>query len=361
MDQVTPVTNAERLAEAAEPATATVARSSPLRRVLRSPYFPIWPATAVLFLVSPLIAAGSSGLSALQSMLPFAAVLVVVVAGQTLVIQQRGLDLAVPGVMSLSAIVVAKVGSTSGLVPALAVALLVGLVAGLVSGLAIARVGITPLVATLGVNALLLGTILNLTGGSSTASAPPALADFAFGSVLGIPHLVVLALVVVALMAYVLRRSTTGRRFVVIGTNARAARAAGLPVRRYVVATYVVAGLLYALGGIMVAGYLRTPGLSVGDSFLLPSIAAVVLGGTSLVGGSGSVVAGAVGALFLTQLQQAVFGAGAPTSVQLLIQGGAIGVGMAVRTVPWGSWRRALLRTGDPGAAPRVAGAADPS
>ena len=314
------------------------------RRLLRSAYFPIWPATLVLFAASPLIATGSAGLSALRGMLPFAAVLAIVAAGQTLVIQQRGLDLTVPGVMSLSAILATKLPAghdgrlLAGILPALAV----GALAGLASGVAVARFAITPLVATLGVNALLLGTILRITGGSSTASAAPGLAHFAFGGPLGLSNLAVVAVLVVAVTAVAIRATAVGRRFIAIGTSSRAAIAAGLPVRRYVIATYVAAGLLYSLGGILVAGYLRTPGLSVGDTYLLPSIAAVVLGGTSLAGGGGSVVATAAGALFLTQLQQVVFGAGAPASVQLLIQGGAIGVGMAARTVPWRRRRPAV-------------------
>jgi ribose transport system permease protein len=88
----------------------------------------------------------------------------------------------------------------------------------------------------------------------------------------------------------------------------------------------------------MLAGYVRTPGLSAGDTYLLPSIAAVVLGGTSPAGGAGTVVGTLGGALFLTQLQQIVFGAGAPQSTQLIIQAAAIGVGMAIRTVPWRQW-----------------------
>jgi ribose transport system permease protein len=325
---------------------ARARRSSRLRAVLRSPYFPIWPATLVLFLVSPLVASGSVTPAALKSMLPFASVLAIVAVGQTLVIQQRGLDLAVPGVVSLSAIVVTKLtdGGAHPLVVAVIASLLVGAIAGGASGLAITQLGITPLVATLGVNALLLGTILTLTGGSSTASATDTLAGFALGDVAGVPNLVIVAVVLVVVVSWVIRRTTVGRRFVAIGTSATAARAAGFHVRRYVATTYVVAGLCYSFAGVLLAGYLRTPGLSPGDSYLLPSIAAVVLGGTSLAGGSGSVVASAAGALFLTQLQQVVFGAGAPTSVQLLIQGAAIGIGMGIRTIPWGRWRRALSR-----------------
>ena len=323
---------------------------------LRGPYVAIWPATALLFAISPLIAAGSDGTSALRSTLPFAAILAIIGIGQTLVIQQRGLDLSVPGIVSLSAILVTKLsnGTDSGLLTAIIVVIAASARAGLVSGLAVTRLGITPLVATLGVNALLLGTILQITGGSSSASAPPALASFAFGRVLGVSYLVLIALALVAGVAFVLRRTTAGRRFVAIGTSAAAARAAGMPVRGYQLATYSIAAVCYGVAGVLVAGYLQTPGLSAGTNYLLPSIAAVVLGGTSLAGGSGSVLATAVGALFLTQLQQVVFGAGAPASVQLLIQSIAIGLGMALRSVPWRRWfggsRYSLVRAAQPSA-----------
>jgi ribose transport system permease protein len=279
-------------------------------------------------------------------MLPFAAILAIVGIGQTLVIQQRGLDLSVPGAVSLSAIIVAKYPAGDGgkLPVAILLALAACAAAGLVSGFAVTWLRITPLVATLGVNALLLGTILRITSGSSTATAAHGLADFAFGKVLEIPNTVLVAVVVLAIVAVVVRTTLLGRRFVAVGTNARAAYVAGLPVNRYRLLTYTAAGLCYGCAGILLAGYLRTPGLSAGDNYLLPSIAAVVLGGTSLAGGSGSVVATAGGALFLTQLQQVVFGAGAPSSVQLLIQAGVIAAGMTLRAVPW----RSVLRTRQP-------------
>ncbi len=306
-------------------------------RLPYGPYVAIWPATALLFLVSPFIAAGSLRANALQSMLPFAAILAIVGVGQTLVIQQRGLDLSVPGVISLSAIIVTKLpaGDNAKLPQAVALVGLACVIAGLISGVAVTKFRITPLVATLGVNALLLGTILRITSGSSTATASSSLDRFAFRRELGISTVVWIALALVVLTALVIRATVVGRRFVMIGTSSRAARAAGMPIDRYVLFAYVAAALAYGVAGILLAGYLKTPGLSSGDTYLLPSIAAVVLGGTSLAGGSGSVVATAAGALFLTQLQQVVFGAGAPSSVQLLIQAGAIAAGMALRVVPW--------------------------
>ena len=134
-----------------------------------------------------------------------------------------------------------------------------------------------------------------------------------------------------------------GRRFVAVGASPAAAHAAGVRVKAYEVATYVFASITYGAAGILVAGFLETPGISAGNNYLLPTIAAVVLGGTSLVGGVGSVVATGGGALFLTQLDQVVRGMGYGTAVQYIIQGLIIALGMAVGSV---QWRRLRERSG---------------
>ncbi len=317
-----------------------------LRRVARSPFFPIWPATALLFAVSPLIDPGSLRSSALVSTLPFAALLAIASFGQTLVIQQRGLDLSVPGMISLGAILITKYPnqSNSGLLGGIGLVVLACVLSGLVSGFCVTRLRITPLVATLGVNALLLGTIIEISNGTSTTAPPPALVGFAFGKTAGIPNTVYVAGGVAIVLAFLVRRTVAGRRFVAVGTNAPAAYVAGIGVDGYVWATYVVASLFYGLAAVLVAGYVGTPGLSAGNNYLLPSITAVVLGGASLAGGSGSLIGTAIGALFLTQLQQDVFGAGAPTSVQYLIQAGVIALAMALRQVHWRAAGASLAR-----------------
>jgi ribose transport system permease protein len=330
---------------------------------LRVPRFSaIWVATALLFAVSPLLARGSVSHSALLSMLPFAAILAIASIGQTLVVQQRGLDLSVPGVITLATIIVTKVadGHDGRLPEAIALVALAAVVAGLVSGIAITWFGITPLVATLGVNALLQGVVFQITSGSSTAAASPGLARFALAKTAGVPNTVILAAIGIAVAALVIRTTIAGRRFVATGASPAAARAAGIRVRRYELATYVLAGLFYGAAGVLVAGFLGTPGIGAGNDYLLPTIAAVVLGGTSLAGGVGSVVATAGGALFLTQLQQVVLGMGAPSSVQFVIQGSIIAVGMGLRNVPWARVRAfATSRPAGPG--DRVAsGTAEP-
>jgi ribose transport system permease protein len=308
---------------------------------VRGPFFPIWPATVVLFLVSPLLARGSLEPSALVGMLPFAAILAVASIGQTLVVQQRGLDLSIPGMISIATVIIVNVpaGDDALLLPALLLVLATCGLAGLVSGIAVTRFGVTPLIATLGVNALLVGAVLQVTGGTARAIAAPMLDALAFGKTAGVPNTVILAVILLASVSFVTRRTVAGRRFVASGASPPAAFAAGIRVRSFQLAAYVTGGIFAGVAGIMLAGYLGTPGLLAGESYLLPTIAAVVLGGTSLAGGSGSVVATAVGALFLVQLQQVVLGMGAPPSFQLIIQGSIIALGMAARRLDLGRLR----------------------
>jgi ribose transport system permease protein len=306
------------------------------RRIRLPRFAAIWVATALLFAVAPLLAPGSDSRSALLSTLPFAAILAIASIGQTLVIQQRGLDLSVPGMITLATIIVTKVpnGVDSKLPQAMGLIVVACLASGLLSGFAITRLGITPLVATLGVNALLTGVVLQVTSGAATASATPGLARFALAKTAGIPNTVIIAFVAIVVLAVLMRTTVVGRRFVSVGTSPAAAHAAGIRVKGYQVATYVVASLSYGAAGVLVAGFLGTPGIGAGNDYLLPTIAAVVLGGTSLAGGRGSVAATAVGAVFLTQLEQVVLGMGAPSSVQLVIQGSIIALGMALRYLP---------------------------
>ena len=319
----------------------------------------IWVATAVLFALSPLLASGSVSHSALLSMLPFAAILAIAGIGQTLVIQQRGLDLSVPGMITLTTILVTRIphGHDDRLPEAIGVVLLACVASGLISGIAITWLSITPLVATLGVNALLPGVVFQITSGASTSAAPPGLANFALDKTLGIPNAVLIAAVAILLVAGIIRSTIVGRRFVAVGASPAAAHAAGVRVKAYEVATYVFASITYGAAGILVAGFLGTPGIGAGNDYLLPTIAAVVLGGTSLAGGRGSVVATGIGALFLTQLEQVVRGMGAPASVQFVIQGSIIALGMAVGAVQWRRLRGAARPRRRRGLAATTAGA----
>jgi ribose transport system permease protein len=293
-------------------------------------------ATTLLFVVSALVQPESLSRSSFFGMLPFAAVLAVIAVGQTLVVQQGGIDLSVPGMVSISVVIVTHEpnGDSSKLLPAVLLAYAVALVTGLVTGLIVSRVRMPAIVTTLGTNALLYAGVLGISGGTPRNTSP-ALHSIAAGRPLGVPNAVLFAIAVTAVAGFVVKRSVAGRRFEAVGANFSAAATAGLRVARHRFAAYVWASLLYCTAGVLLAGIVTAPSAFQGDPLLLPSVAAVVLGGTSLLGGKGSPTASAIAALFLSQLDQLVLTVGVNAAIKNLVEAGALALGVAVYSVDW--------------------------
>ncbi len=296
-------------------------------------------ATVLLFAIGGLVAPQSLGSGAVSGMIPFAAVLAIVALGQTLVVQQGGIDLSVPGMISLSGVMVSyfgngQAGEGSTLWLALLLAFAVAIAAGMINGLLVSRARVAPIVATIGMNALLYGVDLKISGGTPVA-VPGRLAEFANGKLAGISNLAYLAILVAVAIIVIVKKTVFGRTFEAVGANARAARAAGAEANRYVLAAYAAASCLYCLGGVLLGGLMTLPSAFQGDTYLMPSIASVVIGGTSLFGGVGNLAASVIAALFLTQLQQLVLTTGFTVGVQYLFQGAAIIVGVGVYSVNW--------------------------
>ena len=291
----------------------------------------IWVATGLLFALSAVFQPKSLGASALAALWPFTAVLILAAVGQTLVVQQRGIDLSVPGFISLTVVLVTHIpdGKAARLGPAILLAYAICLAAGLVNGLLVTRVGITPIVQTLGMNAVLYGIDLGISQGTPTQTTAE-LQSFTSASLAGIPLPLVIAVVIVIVIEFTIKCTVFGRRFEASGVSAAASRAAGLRGNRYQISAYLGAALLYCTAGVLLAGIVSQPDPFQGNNYLLPSVAAVALGGTSLLGGVGSVVASAMGALFLSQLQQFVLATGASAAVQNLVQAGALALAVTV-------------------------------
>lgn len=293
-------------------------------------------ATVLLFIVSAVVQPESMGRGSLSGMLPFAAVLAIIAVGQTLVVQQGGIDLSVPGMVSLSVIIVTHEpnGDNSKVLPAVLLAYGVALATGLLTGLIVSRLRMPAIVTTLGTNALLYAGVLGISGGTPRNTSS-ALHSIAAGDPLGVANAVWFAIAVAAVAGFVVKRSVAGRRFEAVGANAAAAATTGLRAARHQFAAYVWASLLYCTAGVLLAGIVTAPSAFQGDPLLLPSVAAVVLGGTSLLGGKGSPVASAIAALFLSQLDQFVLTIGVNAAVKNLVEAGALALGVAVYSVNW--------------------------
>jgi ribose transport system permease protein len=298
-------------------------------------------ALVLLVVAGMLFAPSSLNKGAVLGMLPFAAVLAIVALGQTLVVMQGGIDLSVAGGLSLYVVILTKypAGDNSRLWPAIGIAFLAAIGAGLLNGFLIGRMRLNPIVATLGTNALLFGAVLWYTAGIPTTTTA-RLARVGGGVWLGIPAPVYFAVAATVLVTAVAKLTPVGRRFEGVGANEVAARTAGLRVTRHQSSAYVWAQVLYCLAAAMHAGIVNQPTAYEGNNYLLPTVAAVVLGGTSLLGGRGNLVATAVAALFLSQLDQFVLALGVSYATRTLVQAGALAVGVALYSVNWGGLAR---------------------
>jgi ribose transport system permease protein len=308
-------------------------------------------ATVLLFVVSILVDSASVSATSLAGMLPVAAVLAIAGLGQMLVVQQAGIDLSVAGGISLALVTVTHIpdGDNTRLAPAIALAIGFAVAAGLLNGLLIGGLGLNPIIATLGTNAVLYGVNLAISGGRPRTTTD-GLAAIAGGSTAGIPHSVVIAGAALIVVATAVKRTVGGRRFEAIGANRAAARAAGLRVKRHQSLCYVWAQLLYCLAGILIAGITAQPTAFAGDTYLLPSIAVVVLGGTSLLGGRGFALPTVIAAIFLQQLITLVSVLGVSPAISPLVQAGALAVGISLYTLNWSAILPARIRRPAPAA-----------
>jgi ribose transport system permease protein len=311
------------------------------RRLLSRGLATVIVATAGLFAASLLFASSSVSRGVLLTMLPFASALAIAALGQTFVVMQGGIDLSIAGGLSLYVVILTHYpnGENSRLLPAIGIAFLAAIVAGAVNGFLIGRMRLNPIVATLGTNALLYGAVFWYTGGIPRTTTA-RLASVGSGVLLGIPTPLYAAVATTVVVAAIVKLTPAGRRFEGVGANGTAARTAGIRVTRHRTGAYVWAQILYCLAAVLHAGIVNQPTAHEGDNYLLPSVAAVVLGGTSLLGGRGNLVATAVAALFLSQLDQFVLALGVTYATRTLVQAGALAVGVALYTINW----RALVR-----------------
>ncbi len=301
------------------------------------------------------LAPSSLSLSALQSMSPFVAFLSIAAFGQHLVMQQRGIDISVAGVVSLAAVVTTNIfvkdHGLAGALACVSAAIGLGAVSGLMNGLAVHACRIPPLVATMAANSILFGFVLWISRGVPN-TAPALLEVFSIGRVLGMSNVLLFAAAVMLVLLMIEKRTLAGRRMQAVGLNESAAAAIGISVQAYKVGAYAVAGGLYGVAGVLLGGFLHVPTIYVGNDYLLSSVAAVVLGSRLAGMPHGSIATTALGAFFLVYVTQLVNALGLPTSVQYMIQAGILLLGVASGNILANAVRGLSIRR----TAPRVQG-----
>ncbi len=248
-----------------------------------------------------------------------------IAVGMTYVILTGGIDLSVGAVMALSGTVAAGLmsgGMNGGL--ALLLCLLIGLAFGVANGAFVARAGMPPIIVTLATMGIARGLALIYTGGYPISGLPSWIRWFGGGSVLGVQTPIAIMAVVYIAGWVLLERTPFGRYVYAIGGNETATRLSGVRVARYKLLVYALSGFTAAVAAVVLTSRLMSGQPNAGEGFELDAIAAVVLGGTSIAGGRGSLIGTLLGALLLGVLNNGLNMVGVNPYVQTVVKGGII-------------------------------------
>ncbi len=269
-------------------------------------------------LVSPVFLTGRN----LENIIVTGAVISVLAVGQFMVIVTRGIDLSVGSVAALATVVIAITLQNGQPAPlAIALTLAVCGFVGLINGLVVVYAGITPFIATLAMLSIARGAAFLVQVGTLIAISNVGFVNVFAGDALGIPTPVIIFLAVMLIAAFVMQFTTFGRQLYAIGGNPEAARLSGLPVNRNLIAAYVTSGLLAGLAGLMLAAQLLQGSSLMGQGYELNAIAAAVVGGTSLFGGTGNPISAVIGGLIIGTIANIMNLVGIQSEPQLVILG----------------------------------------
>lgn len=247
---------------------------------------------------------------------------VIVGIGMTMVILTAGIDVSVGSALAVCAVVVAQAVNAGATLPvAVLVGLAVGTIIGLVNGFLVAIGRIHPIIVTLGMLNILRLVSFKLQGGEWITGLPSTLSYLGNGEILGLPVSWWIALILVTLATIFLRWRPSGRHIYAIGGNAESARLAGINIRMMIISVYALTGLLVGLAAAIYVGGQGQVQTNVGTGFELEVIAAVVIGGTSILGGKGSVVGTLLGALLVATISNALIVVNAPPLLEGLVLG----------------------------------------
>jgi ribose transport system permease protein len=263
----------------------------------------------------------------LSNTLLFAAPLGIFAAGQTLVMLTGGIDLSVVSVAMGSAFLMTTTALKFGNLTAVAIGLGLGLVVGAINGMGIALLGVQPLVMTLGTGLMTQGIIIVYSQKilASRSIVPDFIHSIGSDRLGGlIPLDLFLWLPIAALVLIILQRTGFGRLLYAIGDNREGCRLAGVRVWRLLFIDYVICALLASLAGFVLVGHTNSADLSLASTYLLPSIAAVIIGGTSIFGGSGGYSGTIIGALILTVLDGLLTLLDSPEPIKQILYGSII-------------------------------------
>jgi ribose transport system permease protein len=306
------------------------------RRLFRDrPVIPLLVLLAILVIVSELVRPGIVSADWTGVILRAAVPLAILAGCQTLTMLTGGIDLSVGAVASMAGFVLASLVAREGLAVGIVVALMAAVLAGLLSGIGVGVFRVHPLIMTLGIGLVVLGlaNAWQLQSVQTATGVPVELRSLGSDRLLGVLPYSLLVFVPVALIILVgLRRTGYGRLLYAIGDNPVAARLSGARAWQVLIVLYVISAVLAAIAGFLVAGLTNVASVTLADTYLLPSVAAAVIGGTSILGGRGGYGGTIVGALILTVTASLLSSLGFPEAVRQVLYGSIIVIVAAAYT-----------------------------
>jgi ribose transport system permease protein len=249
----------------------------------------------------------------------------VLALGISVVIFTGGIDLSVGAVLAVSGIVLGKLVVNAGLSPVIgcAAAIIIGTLFGLTNGILISKFKLQPMIATLGVMSIARGTALTLAGGRTITGYGPGFRWIGSGTIPGteIPVQILFMLLLYCIIYYILRYRKTGRYIYSIGGNEEATRLSGISIMKYKTFAYIISGLMASIAGIILVSKLNSAQSIAGEGYELDAIASSVIGGASLLGGSGSVWGTLLGAIIMGVIRNGLVLMNISSNLQRLIIG----------------------------------------
>lgn len=272
-----------------------------VKSIFRNPPLLTFLLVALVWLVAGLTLRGFGAYGHLRYLLELASVIGIAAAGQTLVILMGGIDLSVGAVITVTAILLPLISPAWDPTGLVGILLALGIAAGIgfLNGVGAAYLRVPPIIMTLAMATFLQGLLVIIAGGSAVTVQNPAVILLGQSRPLGVPSGVLLWLVVSAAVLLLIHRMPIGARFLAIGANPLAARLSGVGLARNTLTLYALSGFFAGVAGILLLGMNRQGYVGIGDPYLLTSIAAVVLGGTSILGGRGTYAGTIPGAILL--------------------------------------------------------------
>lgn len=303
---------------------ASSAKAPSLLQEKTKPILLVYLILLVILMAAQMISPGFLSFDHMETVIRQSAFLGIVAIGQTFVILTGGIDLSVASVISISNIVAAQVmsGSDQNVGTAMVFVIVIGLVTGLVNGCCIYYLKIPPMVMTLAMGSVIEGIALIYSKGAPKGNTAPFVQFLSTGRIGGILSPLILIWIILSfLTVLVLKQGIFGRNTYLIGTNVLSSRYSGVNIAKQIIWVYVISGVMSALTGILLVGYTNTSFINAGDIYSMNSIAAVVMGGTSVMGGYGGYVGTIAGSIIMTVIVSLLTILHMPVSGRDIVQG----------------------------------------